>query len=69
MGHTAIKELPPSIGNLIELERLCIGSYFYLYQLPNSIYKLQHLCQLFLYGNVQFPKDAGIGRQAATWNS
>uniref|UniRef100_A0A7N2MJ08 TIR domain-containing protein n=1 Tax=Quercus lobata TaxID=97700 RepID=A0A7N2MJ08_QUELO len=58
LGQTAIRELPPSIGNLIGLERLDIGSRFYLCQLPTSIYKLQHLRQLLLYGNVKFPKDA-----------
>ena len=69
LGHTAIRELPPSIGNLTGLERLDIGSYFYSCQLPSSIYKLQHLRQLLLYGNVKFPKDVGIGRQAVACNS
>ena len=69
LGRIAIRELPPSIGNLIGLERLCIGSYFYSCKLPSSIYKLQHLRQLLLYGNVQSPKDVGIGKQAATCNS
>ena len=63
--HTAIRELPPSIGNLTGLERLEIGSNFYSCHLPSSIYKLQQLRILFLYGNVKFPKDVGIGRQAA----
>ena len=40
LGHTAITELPPSIGNLTGLERLDIGSTFYLCHLPSSIYKL-----------------------------
>ena len=64
LGHTAITELPPSIGNLTGLEQLEIGSFFYLCQLLSSIYELQHLCILFLYGNVQFPKGMEIGRQA-----
>ncbi|XP_050254127.1 disease resistance protein RUN1-like [Quercus robur] len=68
LGHTAIRELPPSIGNLTRLERLEIGSNFYLCHLPSSIYKLQHLRKLFLYGNVKFPKGVVIGRQA-TCNS
>nr|XP_023885429.1 disease resistance-like protein DSC1 [Quercus suber] len=69
LAHTAIRELPPSIENLTGLERLDIGSSFYSCQLPSSIYKLQQLCILLLYGNVKFPKDVGIGRQAATCNS
>ncbi|KAF3969678.1 hypothetical protein CMV_006539 [Castanea mollissima] len=69
VANTAIRELSPSIGNLIGLERLDIGSRFYLCHLPSSIYKLQQLRILFLYGNVKFPKDVGIGRQAAACNS
>ena len=69
VGRTAISELPPSIGNLTGLERLDIGSSFYLCQLPSSIYKLQHLRQLLLSGNVKFPKGVGIGGQTATCNS
>ena len=69
LRDTAIRELPPSIGNLTGLERLDIGSNFYSCQLPSSIYKLQHLRQLLLLGNVKFPKDVEIGRQAATCNS
>ena len=69
LGFTAIRELPPSIGNLTGLERLEIGSRFYSCHLPSSIYKLQQLCILHLYGNVKFPKDVGIGRQAAACNS
>ena len=69
LRRIAIRELPPSIGNLTGLERLDIGSNFYSCQLPSSIYKLQHLRQLLLYGNVKFPKDVRIGRQAAACNS
>ena len=49
---------------IIERERLDIGSFFYLCQLPISIYELQHLCQILLYGNVQFSKGVGVGRHA-----
>ncbi|XP_030936167.1 disease resistance-like protein DSC1 [Quercus lobata] len=63
IAHTAITELPPSIGNLTGLKRLDIGSY-YSCQLPISIYELQHLRILWLCGNVQFPKSVGNGRQA-----
>ncbi|KAL4631838.1 hypothetical protein ACB092_04G006400 [Castanea dentata] len=69
LGYTAIRELPPSIGNLTGLERLDIGSKFYSCHLPSSIYKLQQLRKLLLFGNVKFPKDVGIGRQAAACNS
>ena len=69
LGFTDIRELPPSIGNLTGLERLEIGSSFYSCQLPSSIYKLQHLRILLLYGNVKFPKGVGIGRQAVACNS
>ena len=64
LADTAITKLPPSIGNLIKLEKLEIGSFFYLCQLPSIIFELQHLCQLLFYGNVQFPKGMGIARQA-----
>ena len=69
LACTAIRELPSSFRNLSGLERLDIGSYFYSCKLQSSIYKLQHLCQLLLYGNVQSSKDMGIGKQAATCNS
>ena len=61
--------LLPSIGNLIGLEWLDIGSSFYFCHLPSSIYKLQQLCKLILCGNVKFSKDVGIKRQATTCNS
>ena len=69
LRYTAIRELPPSIENLTGLERFEIGSNFYSCQLPSSIYRLQHLRKLLLYGNVQFPKGVGIGRQTAACNS
>ncbi|XP_065635804.1 disease resistance protein RPV1-like isoform X2 [Quercus suber] len=69
LRYTAIGELPPSIGNLTGLELLEIGSNFYSCQLPSTIYRLQHLRNLLLYGNVQFPKGVGIGRQTAACNS
>ena len=69
LGFTAIRELPPSIGNLTGLERFEIGSNFCSCHLPSSIYKLQQLHTLHLFGNVKFPKDVGIGRQATACNS
>nr|XP_023874309.1 disease resistance-like protein DSC1 [Quercus suber] len=57
LAQTAITELPPSIGNLAGLELLEIGSPFYSCKLPISIFELQHISQLALYGNVQFPKS------------
>ena len=65
---TAIRELPPSIGNLTGLEKLDIGSSVYSCQLPSSIYKLQQLRHLFIEGNVKFPKDVGLKRQATMCN-
>ena len=64
LAYTAIRVLPSSFGNLIGIERLDIGSYFYSCHLPSSIYKLQYLRKLVLLGHVQFPKDVEIGRQA-----
>lgn len=61
---TAIRELPPSFGNFTGLDQLLIGSEFYSGYLPHSIYKLQHLRELYLCGNVKFPKDVEIDRQA-----
>ncbi|KAM3731855.1 hypothetical protein ACB098_11G014700 [Castanea mollissima] len=48
LRHTAITELPSSIGNLTGLEQLVIGSYFYSCQLPINIYELEHLRRLDL---------------------
>ena len=69
LGFTSIRKLPPSIENLIGLERLDIGSNINLCHLPSSLYKLQKLHMLLLYGNVKFLKDEGIGRQEAVCNS
>ncbi|KAF3943766.1 hypothetical protein CMV_029705 [Castanea mollissima] len=69
LGFTSIRELPPSIENLIGLERLDIGSNINLCHLPSSIYKLQQLRILILYGNFKFPKDLGVGRQVTACNS
>ena len=69
MLFRSIRELPLSIGNLTGLERLEVGSDFYSCHLPSSIYKLQQLRILFLFGNVKFPKEVGIGRQVAACNS
>ena len=59
LAHTSIGELPPSFRNLIGLERLELGSYFNSCHLPISIYELQHLRKLLLYGNVQFATGVG----------
>ena len=64
LTHTAIRKLPPLFENLTGIERLEIGSEFCSFHIPSSIYKLQRLRILLLYGNVQFPKGVGIGRQA-----
>ncbi|XP_054777353.1 TMV resistance protein N-like isoform X1 [Prosopis cineraria] len=47
---TAIKELPPSIGNLPRLESLVISSHKSLRELPSSLFKLQNLSWLNLRG-------------------
>ena len=57
---TAIKELPPSFGNLTRLERLHLGSGY----LPSGIYNMQNLRELYIWGDVKFPKDMEIDRQA-----
>ena len=64
LACTAIRELPSSFRNLSGLERLDIGSYSCTCHLPSSTYELPHLHKLFIYGNVQFPKDVQIGIQA-----
>ena len=57
---TAIKELPPSFGNLTRLERLHLGSGY----LPSGIYNMQNLRELYIWSDVKFPKDMEIDRQA-----
>ena len=52
---TGICEFPSSFGNLIGLKSLLLGNH--LVHLPSSIYKLQHIERLSLYGDVIFPKD------------
>ncbi|XP_054776469.1 protein SUPPRESSOR OF npr1-1, CONSTITUTIVE 1-like [Prosopis cineraria] len=47
---TAIKELPPSIGNLPRLESLVISSHKSLRELPSSLFTLQSLSWLNLRG-------------------
>ena len=64
LAYTAITKLPSSFENLIGIERLDVGSYSCLCHLPSSIYKLQYLRKLVLYGNVQFPKNVKSGIQA-----
>ncbi|XP_039169560.1 disease resistance protein TAO1-like [Eucalyptus grandis] len=57
--HTAIKELPASIGNLISLEIAYLNGCSNLVGLPSNIYKLQNLRILGLAGCknlVEFPK-------------
>ena len=61
---TSITELPSSFGNLTGLHQLFLGSDFCSGHLPSSIYKLQHLRELYLSGIVKFPKDVEIDRQA-----
>lgn len=57
---TAIKELPPSFGNFTRLEKLHLGSGY----LPIGIYNMQNLRELYIWGDVKFPKDMEIDRQA-----
>uniref|UniRef100_A0A7N2R0N0 TIR domain-containing protein n=1 Tax=Quercus lobata TaxID=97700 RepID=A0A7N2R0N0_QUELO len=55
LHSTGICEFPSSFGNLIGLKSLLLGNH--LVHLPSSIYKLQHIERLSLYGDVIFPKD------------
>lgn len=57
IGETSISVLPPSFGNLTRLKTILFGSYDHLLHLPISIYELQHLSDLGLYGTVIFPKE------------
>ena len=61
---TAIRELPPSFENLIGLEQLFVGFYFYSGQIISSVHKLQHLRGLHLMGDVKFPEYVEISRRA-----
>jgi hypothetical protein len=63
LQYTCISELPPSFGNLTGLTILTLGSINHLVRLPCSIYNLQLLQDLQLYGTVEFPKDVEIDRQ------
>ena len=56
-------ELPPSFGNLIGLKGLSMTSRSGKAHLPGSIYNLQHIESLDLYGDFIFPKNAEIDRQ------
>ncbi|KAI3410666.1 HSF_DOMAIN domain-containing protein [Psidium guajava] len=50
LHETAIKELPSSVANLIELKELCLRDCTDLKNLPSSIYTLQHLERIFVDG-------------------
>lgn len=63
-GRHCHKRAISIIWNLIVLQELHLGSSPFLFHLPSSIYNLQHLRRLCLYGNVQFLEDKEIGRQA-----
>ena len=52
-----------SFGNLIGLRELCIGTYEKPCHLPGSIYNLQHIETLHLFGDLIFPRDVEIDRQ------
>ena len=52
-----------SFGNLIGLRELYIRKNGKPCHLPGSIYNLQHIETLDLYGNVIFPRDVEIDRQ------
>ena len=56
---TAIKELPPSFGNLTRIEVLHLGSG----DLPSGVENLQHLHSLFIWGDIKLPKGMEIDRQ------
>ena len=52
-----------SFGNLTGLRVLFIGTFEGLRHLPRSIYNLQHIETLCIYGNFIFPRDVEIDRQ------
>ncbi|KAI6679646.1 hypothetical protein NL676_033527 [Syzygium grande] len=56
LHETAIKELPSSVANLIELKELYLTDCVDLKKLPCSIYSLQHLEQIFTDGCSQLSK-------------
>ncbi|XP_050277880.1 disease resistance protein RPV1-like [Quercus robur] len=59
VNKTAITKLPQSFGNLTRLEQLLLGSKDQLVHLPISIYDLQKLCELTIYGSAEFPRAFG----------
>ncbi|KAK2632613.1 hypothetical protein EUGRSUZ_L01333 [Eucalyptus grandis] len=56
LDETAIKELPYSVANLVELKELCLRDCVDLKNLPCSIYTLQHLELIFVDGCSQLTK-------------
>ncbi|KAF7851739.1 hypothetical protein BT93_L2931 [Corymbia citriodora subsp. variegata] len=54
--HTAIKELPPSIENLVSLEVMCLDICENPVHIPSNIYKLQKLQWWRSSGPILFPK-------------
>ena len=52
-----------SFGNLIGLRELRIGTCWQRCHLPGSIYNLQHIETLHLFGDLIFPRDVEIDRQ------
>ena len=63
MTGTAISELPLSFENLTELKGLWFGNNLGVVHFLSSIYKLQHIERLVIYGDVIFLKDMEIDRQ------
>ena len=57
MTDTGISELPPSLGNLTGITFLCLGNLAGQLHLPGSIYNLQHLRILLIFGHFTFLKD------------
>ena len=63
MSWVGIGELPPSFENLTGLKKLWFGNNLGVFHLLSSIYKLQHINSLYIYGDVIFLKDVEIDRQ------
>jgi hypothetical protein len=63
MTETGIGELPLSFENLTGLNKLDFGNYLGVVHLLGSIYKLQHIQDLIICGDVIFLKDVAIDRQ------